>query len=116
MNGSPLTRLMLCVTLAFCVWPAGAATPSQKRFFDLPSAPAAISLKQFISQSGVQLLYVPGEVDEVVTNAVKGRYTAGEAVNRLLADTGLVAVETRKGAIAVNRVPLPNGQRVALFK
>ena len=108
-------RLVLCVTLSVLAGPAVAADSSEKRFFDLPSAPAAISLKQFISQSGVQLLYVPGEVDEVVTNAVKGRYTASEAVNRLLADTGLVAVETRNGAIAVNRVPLPNGQRVALF-
>jgi hypothetical protein len=104
------------VALALSAFAAGAAAPPAKRFFDLPSGPASTSLKQFISQSGVQLLYVPGEVSEVVTNAVKGRYTASEAVNRLLANTGLVAVETKNGAIAVNRVAVPNGQRVALFE
>jgi iron complex outermembrane receptor protein len=108
--------LVLCLVLADSALPVGAADPPAARFFDLPPGPASSSLKQFIAQSGVQLLYVPEEVSEVVTNAVKGRFTAGEAVKRLLANTGLVAVETKNGAIAVNRVPVPNGPRVARFE
>lgn len=90
-----------------------AAEPVARKYFDLPPGPAPVSLKQFITQSGVQLLYVAKEISDVTTNAVRGQYTAGEAVRRLLANTGLVAVETENGAIAVNRVPVPNAQRVA---
>ena len=92
---------------------ATAADTPAKKWFDLPSGPAASALKQFIAQSGVQLLYLVEEITGVTTNEVKGEFTAGDAVKRLLANTGLTAVETKVGAIAVNRAPDPNGQRVA---
>ena len=99
--------------LAFLVSPLDAAEAAARKFFDLPAAPAPTALKQFISQSGVQLLYVAKEISGVTTNPVRGQFTASEAVKRLLANTGLIAIETENGAIAVNRAPLPNAQWVA---
>lgn len=112
---APRRRLLASLLFALTAWlgHAGAAEPAAAKFFDLPSGPAPVSLKQFISQSGVQLLYVAKEVSGVTTNPVRGQFTAGEAVRRLIANTGLVAVETENGAIAINRASLPNAQRVA---
>lgn len=110
-----LRRLLVPLLVAFSC-PSGRAAPAEPataKYYDLPSAPATVSLKQFITQSGVQLLFVANEVSGVTTNSVRGQFTAGDAVRRLVANTGLVAVETENGAIAINRVPLPNAQRVA---
>lgn len=90
-----------------------AGEPALRKVFDVPAGPATSTLKRFVSQSGVQLLYGVDEVSRAETNPVKGEYTTVEAVHRLLANTGLTAVETRNGAIAINRVPDPKGQRAA---
>lgn len=103
----------LAFALVFLVASLDAAEAGVRKFFDLPASPAPTALKQFISQSGVQLLYAAKEISGVTTNPVRGHFTASEAVKRLLADTGLIAIETENGAIAVNRVPLPNAQWVA---
>lgn len=102
---------VLILFLAICSLAAGANSP--RKHFDLAAGPATASLKHFVSQSGVQLLYVAEEVSGVTTNAVKGEFTAGDAMRRLLANTVLSAVETENGAIAINRAPDPNGSRVA---
>lgn len=99
--------------LACLVPRSDAAEAATRTFFDLPAAPAPTALKQFVTQSGVQLLYVAKEVSGVTTNSVRGQFTTSEAVKRLLANTGLIAIETANGAIAVNRAPVPNAQRVA---
>jgi hypothetical protein len=82
----------------------GAATTpeaSAKRSFDLPSGEAAAVFKQFIAQSRVQLLYVADDATSVRTNAVKGAFTPREAIDRILAGTSLIAVQTDSGSIAV---------------
>jgi iron complex outermembrane receptor protein len=99
--------------LLFSCFLAEAISAPAKKRFDLPTGPAAVSLKQFILQSGVQLLYVAEEVSGVTTNTVKGEFTSGDAVKRLLANTVLQAVEMENGAIAINRSSDPNGHRVA---
>ena len=82
----------------------GAATApeaSAKRSFDLPAGEAAAVFKQFIAQSRVQLLYVADDATSVRTNAVKGAFTPREAIDRILAGTSLIAVQTDSGSIAV---------------
>lgn len=107
-------RVPLVLTLGLAILSiASAAKSAVKKQFDLRTGPAALSLKQFVSQSGVQLLYVAEEVTGVTTNSVQGAFTPGEAVRKLLANTSLTAVETENGAIAINRVPDPNAPRVA---
>lgn len=74
---------------------------SAKRSFDLPAGEAAAVFKQFIAQSRVQLLYVADDATSVRTNAVKGAFTPREAIDRILAGTSLIAVQTDSGSIAV---------------
>ena len=104
--------LVLAFSLAILSLASAAKVPAKKRF-DLPTGPAAMSFKQFVSQSGVQLLYVAEEVTGVTTNSVQGEFTPGDAMRRLLANTILTAVETENGAIAINKAPNPNASRVA---
>lgn len=104
--------LLCCVSAVLFALTVYAAEP-QTKSFDVPAGPAPAALKQFISQSGVQLLYVPGEVKDVQTKAVKGNYTPAEAIDLLLFDTGLISRMADNGAISVNRAVGPNVQRVA---
>jgi len=107
--------LLCCVSAVVFALGAFAAEP-QKKSFDVPAGPAPAALKQFISQSGVQLLYVPGEVKDVQTKAVKGEFTPAEAIDVLLADTGLVSHVADTGAISVSRAIDPNVARAIAQK
>jgi iron complex outermembrane recepter protein len=88
-----------------------------RKVFDVPAGEAAAALKQFTAQSGAQLLYSTQELAGVKTQSVKGNHTVQEALDAMLADTGLVASQDAKtGAIAVRRSngdPGPNAPRAA---
>ncbi len=94
-----------------------AAAPSPesaaKRSFDLSAGEAAAVFKQFIAQSRVPLLYVANDVTGVRTSAVKGEFTPRDAIDRILAGTVLVAVQTDNGSIAVRKAAPQAGPRVA---
>lgn len=85
------------------------------RAFDLPAEIAEKTLKLFSEQSGRGLIVAAEMATTVRTNAVRGQYTAREALERMLTGTGLVAKEDPKnGAFVVHREnPGPNGQRAA---
>lgn len=86
--------------------PCFAASASDSRLinFDLPPDMAEISLKRFSSQASREVLFSASIVDGIRTNAVKGRMTPTEALHRLLARTGLVAVsDARTGAFSVKK-------------
>ncbi|HRE81237.1 MAG TPA: hypothetical protein PLN52_09330 [Opitutaceae bacterium] len=107
----PLTTLAPVLTAA-----SSGSSESQKIIdFDIPSASASQTLKQYSAQAGLQVLYANSEVANVSTNAVKGSFTAQEALNQLLKDTPLVATrDQRNGAVAIGReIPRPNGERAA---
>lgn len=95
-----LLRLFcLCTASASCF----AAQPSRKSF-DIPPGDALTTLTQFSAQAEARLLYSADEVKNVRTNAVKGRLTPKEALQRLVADTGLVVTENgADGPFAVSR-------------
>ncbi|HRJ46499.1 MAG TPA: TonB-dependent receptor [Opitutaceae bacterium] len=77
-----------------------------KKAYNLPAEDAAVALRQFAEQAGVEIVYSAEAVRGVRTNAVTGEFTALDAVNRLIAGTDLLAVQDEKtGAIAVNRTP-----------
>ncbi len=89
------------LTLAFAatVW---ADVPT--KHFDIPSGDAAVTLKQFVDQSGEQVVYIVNNVRGVATNAVTGDFTARSALDRMLSGTALFAVQDEKtNAIVVNR-------------
>lgn len=100
-----LLRLFLRLFLSAIPPSAIVAADEVKRVnFDLPPDVAEVSLKRFSSQAGCEVLFAPQITDGVRTNAVKGTMTRGEALRRLLAQTGLVAVaDAKTGAFSVKR-------------
>ena len=75
--------------------------------FDVAAGDAATTLKQAAKQGGVEIVIPAPTVAGVKTSAVKGEFTAREALNRMLAGTDLVLVQDEKtGALTVNRLPV----------
>ena len=83
---------------------AGAAAVEQKRSYNLPSGDAATTLNQFAGASGQQIVFMMEKVKGERTNAVAGDYAAREALDRMLAGTGLSATrDPATGAFVVSR-------------
>lgn len=83
---------------------ASAREPETKYPFDLPAAQAERTLKLFSEQSGRSLIVAASLTDGVQTHRVRGTYTAMEALDRMLADTGLIAKEDEaSGAFSIRR-------------
>src|SRR5688572_12296245 len=75
---------------------AGTASRAQEksasaaaRAFDIPADTADKTLKQFAAQSGLEVAFGTATTSAVRTNAVKGNLTPREAVETMLAGTGL---------------------------
>lgn len=72
------------------------------KHYDLPAGDAADALRRFAQISGRETLFSSAAVRDIRTGAVRGRFTAQEALDRLLRGTGLVAlVDGKTGAFAV---------------
>jgi outer membrane receptor protein involved in Fe transport len=82
--------------------------------FNVPAGPAETSLKQFSEQSGRGVIFVTSVVQGVKTAAVQGELSPRAALDLMLKDTGLVAVQDEKtGALAVKRDPGPKAPGAA---
>jgi iron complex outermembrane receptor protein len=94
---------VLLAVLVFIVSSARAADAAKKAF-DVPAGDAVRTLKQFAAQAGSEIVFSPEVVGAVKTRAVQGQLTPREALDAMLADTGLVAGQEQKtGAFAVRR-------------
>ncbi|MDB6126393.1 MAG: hypothetical protein JWM35_289 [Verrucomicrobia bacterium] len=83
-----------------------AAASSTPVAFDIPAGPASQTLKQFAEQAGREIVFAPEIVSDVKTNAVSGSLPPRQALEMMLAETGLVASEdAQTGALAVHRAP-----------
>jgi outer membrane receptor protein involved in Fe transport len=92
----------LALTLLCASWTATGSAP--RRVFQIPPGDAANTLKRFCDQSGEQIVFPIDLVRGVQTNAVQGEMSAREALDRLVAHTGLVVlVDARSGALTVSR-------------
>ena len=95
----------LFATLALA-W-AAAADPPKTRF-RLPEGDAAVTLRQFSQQARTPIVYPVDAVSGVKTNAVHGDFTAREALDRMVAGTGLIASQDAgTGALTVGRAARP---------
>lgn len=97
--------------LAFAAsWPAAAAAnaPAARLAFDISAGTADGTLKEFSRQSGLEVLFVTDAAAGVKTNAVKGTFTAREAIDRLLKGTPLTsAQDSVTGTMRVRRTEDP---------
>jgi hypothetical protein len=73
-----------------------------KRNFDIPAGDALTALKRFSAQSGEQVIYKTESLDGIQTHAVRGSFTAREALGRMLSRTALsVAKDEKNGVLAI---------------
>jgi hypothetical protein len=81
------------------------------KIFDIPAGDALVTLKRFTSQSGAQVLYSVDEVEGVQTRAIRGRFTARDALDRLLAGTKLSVAQDENTGVLIIRPKLfvPSG-------
>lgn len=115
MRPAPICRIVARCAL-FLVSLALHAQEPAAREFNLPPDLAVRTFSLFSEQSGRGLIADADLIRGVTTNAVRGKYTVREVLDRALAGTGLVAKEDPKnGAFVIHREkPRPNGQRAAL--
>ncbi len=94
------------------------AADSAARDYDIPAGEALVTLKQFVAQSGAQLIYSAEEVGGVQTRAARGRFVALAALQQMFAGTSLIAArDDATGALSVRRsapVPLTDARRGSL--
>ena len=109
----PVFRWVQMLACAVAIALAACAAEEPRRHYDLPAGDAATMLSQFAEVSGREILFAAEVVRGIRTSPVRGKFTALEALRRLLTGTNLHAIpDERSGAIAVRRVPSsrPSGQ------
>jgi outer membrane receptor protein involved in Fe transport len=96
----------------------GAPLRGQVFNFDLPADVLERTLKQFADQSGLEVLIPSEPLARVPTQAVRGKMTALEALERMLAGSGLQIVqEPSSGAVTLRKGPprsSPNSSAVPI--
>lgn len=110
------SALALLVLLGLVVSSLPAAEAGAvNRTYDLPEDNADKALRRFSEQSGIQVIFPSEIVRDVRANAVRGKFTAREALDQMFAGSGLVAVQDAKtGALTVRRGTAdPKGSRAA---
>jgi iron complex outermembrane receptor protein len=91
------------------------AADAAGKSFAIPTGDAVATLKQFMAQSGGQLIYSGAAVEGVRTSAVQGEFTTRAALERMLVGTGLAVTEDEKsGALAVTRAKPPDPTKDSL--
>ncbi|HEY0945450.1 MAG TPA: TonB-dependent receptor [Opitutaceae bacterium] len=110
----PMGRLLrallsLCGPLFF----AASVIAATRHRFDVPAGDATQTLRLFSQQSGEQILFPAAEVRGVWTRSVHGAMPARDALDVMLAGTGLLVVRDEpSGAMVVKRQP-PRPERAA---
>ncbi len=77
------------------------AQTAEVKDFDVPAQPLESALRQVAESQRLQILYDPAQVKGVVTRGVKGRYSASQAIAKLVEGTGFVSVSNGKDAVAI---------------
>ena len=96
--------LALIWSVFFCLPLFAQTQATAERMFNLPADTAEKTLKLFSQQSGRALIMGAAAVNGVRTNEVKGEFTPRHALDRMLANTGLEAVEDAKsGSLGVRK-------------
>jgi outer membrane receptor protein involved in Fe transport len=83
-------RLTLLAVATALAAPAPLAAQERATAFDVPRQPASSGIRMLASQAGIQVIVASAAVEGRQTRAVRGRMTARAALDRLLADSGLV--------------------------
>ncbi|HCN70169.1 MAG TPA: TonB-dependent siderophore receptor, partial [Pusillimonas sp.] len=81
---------------------ASASAPSERIYqFNIPSKPLPQAIADFSAVTGVQVLYTEQSAFNYTAPALQGRYAVGEALQQLLAGSGLVMRFTGPDAVTI---------------
>jgi outer membrane receptor protein involved in Fe transport len=97
---------------------AGDAGQNQRIPFDIPRQRADLALTQFAEQADLTLIFPFDEVRERTANRLVGEYPVEEAVEMLLAGTGLKPTFSDRAVLNIAPVdqPEPEGEEMTLNK
>ncbi len=80
------------------------STRATPRPFDVKAGAAGTAIKEFAKQAAIEVMFPTEQMDGVTTNAVRGEFTPGQALVRMLAGTAFTVIEdSGSGALAVRR-------------
>jgi hypothetical protein len=79
----------------------------------IAASTAPQALREFVRQTGLQVLFEFDAVRNYTTHAVRGRLDPSEAIALMLAGTGLAFEFVNERTISVRPVPLPKDTEVA---
>lgn len=100
-----LAGTILATSILAPLQPAAAADSrgllSQRHKFDIPPQPLSSALRQLSTQSGIRILFPYDEVAAIRSRKIDGWLSTSDALNRLLAGTGLRRSEAGAGVIAL---------------
>lgn len=96
----------LCLGGAFAAAEPAAALPAAQdaRSFDIPAGPLSESLRRYAEITGLQTVYSSELVADLRAPAVRGRYSAEQALALILSGSGLQARQSGE-TIALERAP-----------
>lgn len=95
LSGSALVACMVVVGTSACA--------QETRNFDIPAGSLRAGLDLFAAQADQQIFYAGDLVEGVRTQGVNGALTPPQALDRLLAGTGLGWTQTRSGVFYLRR-------------
>jgi iron complex outermembrane recepter protein len=95
-------HLMSGVAAVACLAVAATAASAQPaRDFNIPAGPLRGALTAFGAQSEQQIFFTSAQVEGRTTAGARGRMTAGAALDRLLAGSGLTWTQPRPGVYSL---------------
>lgn len=93
-RGALTASILLGVSCAGGLIPAAIAAPAttkaRTQSFHIEAQPLGSALKDFAAQAGIQLLFSEADAEGRATTGLDGAFSAAEALQRLLAGSGLV--------------------------
>lgn len=99
--------LMLAAGLLGAALSAAQAQPDPVHAFDWPRQPLHDALQRYSELTGDSVLYDAGHVADKTAPALSGRYSARDALQKLLAGSGLQAIYTTPRALMLRPLPAP---------
>ncbi|WP_052063939.1 STN domain-containing protein [Nitrincola sp. A-D6] len=94
------------------VTPAQADAQQQIHTFTLPAGSLESALAAFSAQSGINVSFTPDVVQGKSATGLSGQYHADEALNRMLAGSGLQANRLANGGYSLQAMRVVDGSEV----
>lgn len=94
-------RNVLLLVLALTAVCACARADTTRKLFDVPAQPAASALNEFAKQADIALIFSYDLVATTRTRPLKGRYTVGDGLSRMLEGTPLAYRQAKDGTYLI---------------